>query len=144
MKKLITSKNHISQYFPLGLKFRVFPRMVFPGNYHWYFPTNPARRKNQWYIVSQLLLVQNIWQAWSQVFLPTTLSGLIKNIILHQSKIYKNHFDNSNFWGMWPLGHVGNVTYSLKIMLFISTGFFDDKFCPQILSVVATANAPLK
>jgi hypothetical protein len=38
LKKLITSKNHISQYFPLELKFRVFPRMVFPGNYHWEFP----------------------------------------------------------------------------------------------------------
>jgi hypothetical protein len=41
LKKLITSKNHISQYFPLELKFRVFPRTVFLGNYHWYFPANP-------------------------------------------------------------------------------------------------------
>jgi hypothetical protein len=37
LKKLITSKNHISQYFSLELKFRVFP-----GNYHWEFPANPA------------------------------------------------------------------------------------------------------
>jgi uncharacterized Zn-finger protein len=29
----ITSKNHISQYFPLELKFRVFPRTVFPGHF---------------------------------------------------------------------------------------------------------------
>jgi hypothetical protein len=32
LKKLITSKNYISQYFPLELKFRVFPMTVFPGN----------------------------------------------------------------------------------------------------------------
>jgi hypothetical protein len=38
LKKLITSKNHISQYFPHELKFRVLPRTVFPGNYHWEFP----------------------------------------------------------------------------------------------------------
>jgi hypothetical protein len=30
--------NHISQYLLLELKFRVFPRTVFPGNYHWEFP----------------------------------------------------------------------------------------------------------
>jgi hypothetical protein len=38
LKKLITFKNHISQYFPLEL----FPRTVFPGNYHWEFPANPG------------------------------------------------------------------------------------------------------
>jgi hypothetical protein len=37
---------------------------------------------------------------------------LIKNNILRQSKNYNNHFENSNFWGMWPLGHVGHMTYS--------------------------------
>jgi hypothetical protein len=79
-----------------------------------------ARRKNQWYIVSQLLLEQIIWQAGSRVFLPTKLS-VIKNNILHQSKNYKNHFKNSIFWGMWPLRHVGHMTYSFKNMLFIST-----------------------
>jgi hypothetical protein len=36
--------------------------------------------------------------------------SLIKNNILHQSKNYKNPFENSNFWGIWPLGHVGHVT----------------------------------
>ena len=64
--------------------------------------------------------------------------SLIKNNILHQSKNYKNHFENSNFWGMWPLGHVGHVTYSFINMLFISTGIFDDKLRPQILSVGTT------
>jgi len=49
---------------------------------------------------------------------------LIKNHILHQSKNYKNHFENSNSWGMWPLGHVGHVTYSFINMLFISMGIF--------------------
>ena len=44
---------------------------------------------------------------------------------------------------MWPLGHVGHVTYSFKIMLFISTGIFDDKLRPQNLSVGITANAAL-
>ena len=44
---------------------------------------------------------------------------------------------------MWPLGHVGHVTYSFKIMLFISTEIFDEKLRQQILSVVPTANAPL-
>ena len=68
---------------------------------------------------------------------------LIKNNILHQSKNYKNHFENSNFRGMWPLGHVGHVTYSFINMLFISTGIFYDKLRPQILSIGTTANATL-
>ena len=70
---------------------------------------------------------------------PYETFNLIKNNILHQSKIYKNHF-----WGMWPLGHVGHVTYSFINMLFISTGIFDDKLRPQILSVDTTENSPLK
>jgi hypothetical protein len=102
-----------------------------------------SRRKNQWYTVSQLLLEQNIWQAWLLAFLPPKLSVLIKNNILHQSKNYKNHFENSNFWGMWPLGHVGHVTYSFINMLFISMVIFDDKLRPQILSVSTTTNSPL-
>ena len=64
--------------------------------------------------------------------------------ILHQSKIYKIHFENSNFWGMLPSGHVGHVTYSFINMLFISTGIFDDKLHPQILLVGTTANAALR
>jgi hypothetical protein len=77
------------------------------------------------------------------MFLPTKLSVFIKNHILHQSKNYKNHFENSNFWDMWPLGHVGHVTYNFINMLFISTGIFGDKLRPQILSVGTNANAPL-
>jgi hypothetical protein len=46
------------------------------------------------------------------------------------------------------LKHIKNramrdVTYSFINMLFISTGIFDDKLHPQILSIVPTANAPL-
>jgi hypothetical protein len=54
-------------------------------------------------IVSQLLLEQNIWQALVTSVPPYETFSLIKNNILHQSKIYKNHFENQNFWGMWPL-----------------------------------------
>jgi len=31
---------------------------------------------------------------------PYETFSIIKNNILHQSKIYKNHFENSNFLGM--------------------------------------------
>jgi hypothetical protein len=48
----------------------------------------------------------------------------LKNNILHQFKNYKNHFENSNFWGMWPLGQGGHVIYSFINMLFISMGIF--------------------
>ena len=58
---------------------------------------------------------------------PYETFSLIKNNILHQS-----------------LGQIGHVTYSFKIMLFISTGIFDDKLRPQILSVVSTANSSLR
>ena len=75
---------------------------------------------------------------------PDETFSLIKNNILHQSKNYKNHFENSNFWGMQPLGHVGHVTYSFINMLFISMQIFDDKLHPQILSVGTTANAALR
>ena len=75
---------------------------------------------------------------------PYETFSLIKKNILRLSKIYKNHFENSNFWGMWPLGHVGHVTYSFINMLFISTEIFDDKLRPQILLVGTTANSPFK
>ena len=44
---------------------------------------------------------------------------------------------------MWPLGHVGYVTYSFINMLFMSMVIFDDKLRPQILAVDTTANSPL-
>jgi len=74
---------------------------------------------------------------------PYETFSLIKNDILRQSKIYKNHLENSNFWGIWPLGHVGHVTYNFINMLFISMEIFDDKLRPQILSVGTTSNSPL-
>ena len=74
---------------------------------------------------------------------PYETFNLIKNDI-HQSEIYKNHFENSNFWGMWPLCDVDHVTYSFKIMLLISKGIYYDKLRAQIFSVMPTANAPLK
>ena len=74
---------------------------------------------------------------------PYETFSLIKNNILHQSKNYKNHFENSNFWGMSPLGLVGHVTHSFINLLFLSTGIFDNKLRPQILSLGTTANSPL-
>jgi hypothetical protein len=74
---------------------------------------------------------------------PYETFSLIKNNTLHQYKNYKNQFENSNFLGMWPLVHVGHVTYSFINMLFISTEIFDDKLRPQIVSVGITANTPL-
>jgi len=71
---------------------------------------------------------------------PYETFSLIKDNI-HQSKNCENHLQNSNIWGMWPLSHVGHVTYSFVNMLFILTGIFDDKLLPQILSVSTTANA---
>ena len=75
---------------------------------------------------------------------PCETFSLIKNDILPLSKNYKNQLENSNFWGMCPLGHVGHVTYSFINILFISSGIFDDKLCPQILSVDTTVNVPLR
>jgi hypothetical protein len=66
---------------------------------------------------------------------PYETFSLIKKNILRQSKIYKNHFENSNFWSMRPLGHVGHVTYSFINMMFISMRIFDDKLHPQILQI---------
>jgi hypothetical protein len=49
---------------------------------------------------------------------------------------------------VWPLGHVGHVTYSFINMLFISMGdfclWFYDQLRPQIVSVGTTANAPVR
>jgi hypothetical protein len=50
------------------------------------------------YLVSQLLLEQNIWQAWSLVFLPAKLLVLLKIIFFISLKPKKI---SSNFWGMW-------------------------------------------
>ena len=78
---------------------------------------------------------------------PYESFSLFKNDILHPSKNYKNHLKNSNFWDVWPLGHVGHVTYSFIFMLFNFKGdlcfWFYGKLRPQILTVGTTANAPL-
>jgi hypothetical protein len=42
---------------------------------------------------------------------PYETFSLIKENILRQSEIYKYHFENSNFWGMLPLGHVKLVIW---------------------------------
>ena len=59
--------------------------------------------------------------------------SLVKYNTLRQSKIYKNHFENSDFWGMWPKGHVGQVTCSFINMLFISMGILDDKLAHKFV-----------
>ena len=48
-----------------------------------------SSRKNQWYIVLQLLLEQNIWQAWSLVFLHTKLLVCLKIIFFISLKTTK-------------------------------------------------------
>ena len=70
---------------------------------------------------------------------PYEAFSLIKKIFF----VYKNHFEKSNLWGMWPLVHVGHAAYSFINMLFISTEIFDDKLRPQIVLVRTTANSPL-
>ena len=84
----------------------------------------------------QLFLEQNIWPAWLLVFLSPKLSVLLKIIFFISLKNYKNHFETSYFWGMWPLDNVGHVTYNFINMLFISTVIFDDKLRLEMLSVV--------
>jgi hypothetical protein len=83
--------------------------------------------------VGKYQTVSGSGKEWLLVFLPPKLSVVLKINILHQSKSYKNHFENSNCLGMWPLGHVVHVTYSFINMLFISTGIFDDKLRPQFV-----------
>jgi hypothetical protein len=101
-----------------------------------------SRRKNQEYIVSVTVGAKYLTGMVTSVP-PYENFSLIKNV-LHQSKIYKSlwKFKFLRYF-TWPKGHIGHVTYSFKIMLFISTGIFDDKLRPQIVSVVPTANAPL-
>ena len=62
----------ISQYFPLELKFRVFP-----GNYHWYFPTNHALK----FFVKEMLTVDNLTKSCS------LNSNNITNIYDYEKKI---------------------------------------------------------
>ena len=50
---------------------------------------------------------------------PYETFSLIKNNIFHLSKNYKNHFENSNFWG-----DVGHVTYTRCRMVTDFSGFF--------------------
>ena len=73
------------------------------------------------------------------MYLPTKLSVLLKTIFFISLKTTK-------ITSKIPisLGHVGHVTYNFINMLFISTGIFDDKVRPQILSVGTTANATSK
>ena len=64
--------------------------------------------------------------------------NLIEYSLLHQSKNYQNHFEKCS--GMWPLGHVGHVTYSSINMLLISIGIFMISSLKNV-SVGTTTNA---
>jgi hypothetical protein len=102
-----------------------------------FFTTVTSRWKNQWYIVSQLVLAKNIRQAWLLVFLPTKLSVSLKKIFFVSLK-------STKITSKIQISEVcGHVTYSFINILFISTEIFDDKLCPQILAVGTTANSPL-
>ena len=69
---------------------------------------------------------------------PYETFSFIQNTILHQSKIDRNHFENSNFWGMWLLGHVGhtdpgsfnftNISYRLHFSFVSLRGSFVRSF----------------
>jgi hypothetical protein len=69
-----------------------------------------------------------------KVFLPTKLSVLLKIIFFISLKSTKIT-SKIQILRYVTLGHVGRVTYSFKIMLFISTGICDDKLRPQIVWV---------
>jgi hypothetical protein len=61
-----------------------------------------------------------------------------------RSHVLKQPISAKPYTCLWPLGHVGHVTYSIINMMFISTGIFDDKLRPQILAVDTTTNSPLR
>jgi hypothetical protein len=72
----------------------------------------------------------------------------MKNIIFNKTKSFigrstSDHACQIQISEVCDLGHVGHVTYSFINRLFISTGIFDDKLCPQMLSVGTTANSHL-
>ena len=100
MKKLITSKNHISQYFPLGLKIRVFPRTIFPGNYHWEFP--PLVFPGQ-----PCLTVKNIPTLLSLFNQPSIILMYFKKKICHKKEFWPRStciFLNAHMFG-WFVSH---------------------------------------
>ena len=71
---------------------------------------------------------------------PYETFSLIKNNILHQSKIYKNQkfLRYVTFRSRWSCD-IQFQNYTVHI-----NGDFDDKLCPQIVSVVPTTNAQLQ
>ena len=87
MKKLITSKNHISQYFPLEPKFRVFP-----SNYHWEFP--PLVFPGQpW---------SNFRSGYGLIMLVNVTPSIVKHVLSCQSLDHQK----VTTWQMW-LFHEG-------------------------------------
>ena len=72
---------------------------------------------------------------------PSETFSLIKHNILHQSKNYKNHFENSNFWGMWPRWSC-DIQFR-KYAVHINGDFWWSKVRPQIVSEGTTANSLL-
>jgi len=104
-----------------------------------------SRRKNQWYIVSQLLLEQTTWQAWSLLFLPMKLSVLLKIIFfisLKTTRITSKIQISEIFRSRWSC----DIQFHNKICCsyMYQHRFFYDKLRPQILLVGTTANAALR
>ena len=82
-------------------------------------------REEKSMIHSFTVTIEAKYLTWIVTSVPSCETfSLIKNNILHPCKNYKNHSKKSNFWGMWPLGHVDHVTYNFTNMLFIWTGIF--------------------
>jgi hypothetical protein len=97
-----------------------------------------SRRKNQWYIVSQLLLEQNIWHAWSLVFLPTKLSVLLKMIFFISLFTFLRYDTFGSRWSCDIQFHKYAVHFNRDFCWWIY-----DKLRPQILSVGTITNAHL-
>jgi hypothetical protein len=111
-----------------------------------FWPRLSRGGKNQWYIVSQLILEQTIWQPWWLVFLPTKLSVLLKIIFCISLK-------TTNITSKIQISEVCDLYITLVMwhtvswICFSYQSFFyrsDDKFRPHILSVCTTAHAGLR
>jgi hypothetical protein len=86
--------------------------------------------KNQWYIVSQILLEQNSWQAFLLLFLPTKLTVLIKIIFFISlkttkiiSKIQISEYasccwcSNQRLWWYW--WELDSLEHCLRYFMFL-------------------------
>ena len=129
LKKLITSKNHISQYFPLELK------EYFPGRYFLVITTTGISRPTLKWRHKVTTCGKNNINIWLQVII-LILIGQLRHIFKSKQPRSSSVFGCSVNWSDWNVTIIFRFFPKMFEMTTKKVFHADDKYVLRLLNVV--------